>query len=93
MPRAGQKYILIPFDRQVTLSVQPELLITTKGLMNISPKIRKCYLSHEKSLMFFKIYTQGNCKLECLANITKAYCGCVSFFLPRKLFLYRKNKY
>uniref|UniRef100_A0A1B0A6D3 Pickpocket protein 28 n=1 Tax=Glossina pallidipes TaxID=7398 RepID=A0A1B0A6D3_GLOPL len=31
----------------------------------------------------FKIYSQNNCELECLANFTLTKCGCVKYSMPR----------
>lgn len=30
-----------------------------------------------------KTYTQQNCYLECIANFTVEFCGCVKFSMPR----------
>jgi hypothetical protein len=42
--------------------------------------------SNERSLKYYKIYTQRNCEIECLANYTLNKCGCVSFYMPRMFF-------
>lgn len=44
---------------------------------------RQCYLKDEKYLQHFQIYTQSNCELECLTNLTLKDCGCVLFYMPR----------
>ncbi|CAG9810349.1 unnamed protein product [Chironomus riparius] len=68
-----------------------QIYIKTKSFQ-MSPKLqkydvkhRKCFFDHEKNLKFFKIYSEKNCLLECLANITIAKCGCVRYFMPRDM--------
>lgn len=45
---------------------------------------RFCYLSHERSLKFFKFYHKINCEHECLSELTKKWCGCVQFWMVRE---------
>ncbi|KAL7011593.1 hypothetical protein ACKWTF_014336 [Chironomus riparius] len=52
-------------------------------LQKYNVKYRQCYFDGEKKLKFFKIYTEKNCKFECLANITLSKCGCVRYYMPR----------
>lgn len=44
---------------------------------------RQCFFNSERFLRFYKVYTQRNCELECLANYTMQKCGCVRFSMPR----------
>lgn len=84
-PRPNQQYILASIDRQHAVLVYPQLTTTSKNVYHLSAEVRKCYWTHEKLLKFFKIYTQNNCKIECFANITQQTCGCVPFYIPRKI--------
>ncbi|CAH1733825.1 unnamed protein product [Chironomus riparius] len=52
-------------------------------LQKYNVKYRQCYFDGEKKLKFFKIYTEKNCKFECLANFTLNKHGCVRYFMPR----------
>lgn len=81
-PRVSQRYILAPLNRQVTVAVKPEMVSTSKGLLPVAPHIRNCYFEHERTLRFYKVYTQDNCKIECLANITQQICNCLPFYSP-----------
>lgn len=45
---------------------------------------RQCYFDEERHLKFFKVYSETNCELECIANYTLSICGCVKFSMPRK---------
>jgi acid-sensing ion channel, other len=38
--------------------------------LGYAPDRRQCYFNDERNLKFFKVYTQSNCELECLANYT-----------------------
>lgn len=58
---------------------------TSESLKNYPPDRRKCFFPGEKHLYYFKIYTQQNCEVECLANFTYQKCGCVDFHMPSKL--------
>ncbi|KAG5860729.1 Epithelial sodium channel, partial [Gonioctena quinquepunctata] len=60
------------------------MMTTADSVKLYDPKRRECYFSSEKYLKYFKVYTANNCKMECLANYTKALCRCVNFFMPSK---------
>lgn len=65
------------------MSVKPNMITTSSGLADYAPERRQCYFNDERQLKFFKVYTQSNCELECLANYTLKACGCVKFSMPR----------
>jgi hypothetical protein len=52
------------------VSVKPNMITTSDGLIGYAPNRRQCYFNDERQLKFFKVYTQSNCELECLANFT-----------------------
>jgi amiloride-sensitive sodium channel len=52
-------------------------------LQKYDVKYRQCYFDGEKKLKFFKIYTEKNCKFECLTNLTLTKHGCVRYYMPR----------
>lgn len=76
--------ILIEIKKKNEIIIKPEITITSESLRNLPPSRKKCVFSTERYLQFYKIYTQGNCKLECLANYTLRNCGCVPHELPRE---------
>lgn len=59
------------------------MMTTSEGLAKYPPNRRQCYFNNERSLQFFRVYTQNNCELECFANLTLKMCGCVKFSMPR----------
>ncbi|XP_044256790.1 uncharacterized protein LOC123006401 [Tribolium madens] len=83
VPRLTQNYFRVPIDKIVTAAINPELILTSEAVQKFSPETRQCYLSNERSLRHFKVYTQSNCLLECLTNYTLQKCGCVNYFMPR----------
>lgn len=70
IPRISKKYIRVPLRQEVVVSVKPNMITTSEGLVDYSPEKRQCYFEHEGNLKFFKVYTQSNCEIECLANFT-----------------------
>lgn len=69
----------------VTLDIQvtPEIIKTERNLKSIEPSERECYFEGEKFLKFFKIYSDKNCELECMANFTLDRCNCIPYNMPR----------
>lgn len=82
-PRPSTQFYSIPFDASSLVSVKLRVISTARTLRNYSPKVRQCYFHGEKKLKFFKIYTQSNCELECMAEFVYNECGCVRFSMPR----------
>ena len=72
-----------PIYENTYIVMRPQMTTTSEGLRYYDPKQRKCFYQSERRLRFFKTYTRPNCEEECLANLTKKICGCVSFSMPR----------
>ncbi|XP_055382467.1 pickpocket protein 28-like [Condylostylus longicornis] len=83
IPQVSKQYFRIPFNQEVLISIKPKIITTSDGLKHYHPQIRQCYFQRERNLAYFKLYTQSNCELECLANYTYSQCGCVKFSMPR----------
>lgn len=71
LPRVSKQFFRIPLRQEVVVSVKPNMITTSEGLADYSPDRRQCFFNDERFLKFFKVYTQSNCELECLANFTK----------------------
>ncbi|XP_040164851.1 pickpocket protein 28-like [Anopheles arabiensis] len=82
-PQISNQNIRIPMNQALTVSVDPLQITTSENVMSYSPEKRLCYYPHERYLRFFRLYTKGNCELECLSNFTLHMCGCVLFSMPR----------
>lgn len=77
------KHFLVPLEKEVLVSIRPNMINTSNGLRNYDAHDRQCFFNDERHLKYFKIYTQSNCELECLSNFTYSECGCVKFSMPR----------
>jgi amiloride-sensitive sodium channel len=85
VPRFITRHFRASVNQIFDIAVKPEMTVTSPNVKNYDPHVRKCYFSYERSLQFFQFYTQENCHVECLANYTLATCGCVGYYMPRKL--------
>lgn len=72
----------IALEKSILLTVEPKVVEIPDEIRKFGPKVRRCYLSSERKLLFYKHYTEPNCNSECLANFTLTQCGCVSFSMP-----------
>lgn len=86
VPQVSKHYFRVPLLQEVLVSVKPNMITTSEGLRHYEPNRRQCFFNSERELRFFKVYTQRNCELECLANFTKTECGCVKFSMPSNSF-------
>ena len=84
VPQVSKHYFRVPLNQEVLVSIQPQMITTSEDLRDYDPNIRGCFFHSERKLQFFKVYTQRNCELECIANFTKTQCGCVKFSMPSK---------
>ncbi|XP_058837402.1 pickpocket protein 28-like [Topomyia yanbarensis] len=82
-PQVSKQYFRVPLHQEVIISVKPQMITTSDGLRHYAPHRRQCYFNHERRLKYFQVYTQQNCKLECITNYTLNLCGCVKFSMPR----------
>ncbi|XP_034487599.1 pickpocket protein 28 [Drosophila innubila] len=85
VPQVSKQFVRIPMGREVLIAVKPNMITTSAGIAEYHPQRRQCFLSNERLLRFFKVYSESNCQLECLANFTLTKCGCVKFSMPRSL--------
>lgn len=95
VPKGRKNNFYAALGKNNLVFIKPNLIKTTRNLEKYHPDIRRCYFSTEQKLRFFRVYTQRNCELECLSNLTKNHCGCVKFSMPRMkifFFLYKISK-
>ncbi|XP_059608088.1 pickpocket protein 28-like [Phlebotomus argentipes] len=83
IPQMDEHSVFIPVDRFAQIAVEPGLINTPRNIENYPPEQRQCYFNSERQLQHFQIYSERNCKMECLANWTLVFCGCVYFYMPR----------
>lgn len=83
-PALSEKHLFVPIKYDVNVAMGARLTTVSKDLREYQPEQRKCYMTHERKLKFFKSYTKTTCDVECLANYTITACGCVKFSMPRE---------
>lgn len=83
-PQIANHYFRVPLNMETFVTITPRVTTTANSLKYHKPESRGCYYSNERQLKFFNEYTQRNCELECISNITMHKCGCVKFSTPRK---------
>jgi amiloride-sensitive sodium channel len=83
IPRVKQQHFRIPLDQAVIAAMMPTIMSTSEAIKSYQPERRQCFFPSERSLKYFKIYTQQNCQIECKTNFTMQMCGCVDFYMPR----------
>lgn len=88
IPQMKKYYYRIPLDHDIVMAVRPNIVNTTKYLIeNYNKDQRKCFAPNakktERELLFFKQYTQRNCQLESLTMRTLIRCKCATFGMPR----------
>ncbi|KAK7874326.1 hypothetical protein R5R35_007800 [Gryllus longicercus] len=84
-PRMSQQYFRAQLEQDVVVAVSPQVMRTSPELRSYLPHQRQCFLAGERRLRFFRVYSQQNCALECLANATRRACGCAPFYMPREV--------
>ncbi|KAG4078929.1 hypothetical protein HA402_010881 [Bradysia odoriphaga] len=82
LPQVDGQYFRIPVGQAVRASIKPNVLRTTKSLTGLHPQRRQCFFNFERKLRYMKTYSKRNCEMECLANYTLGFCGCVKFSMP-----------
>jgi acid-sensing ion channel, other len=81
-PQMAKNFFLVPYNRLTAVMLTPKVTITDAEIREFSVEKRQCYFNEERYLRFFQNYTQNNCEIECLANLTVSKCGCQMFFMP-----------
>uniref|UniRef100_A0A182ML87 Pickpocket n=1 Tax=Anopheles culicifacies TaxID=139723 RepID=A0A182ML87_9DIPT len=82
-PQVSMRNMRLPIGHEISIALKPQMMSTTQSAADYSWQKRQCFFNHERHLRFFKVYSQENCELECLTNVTYAMCGCVRFSMPR----------
>ncbi|XP_065365443.1 pickpocket protein 28-like [Calliphora vicina] len=82
-PNIRETGIFIENGKESKLRIKPYKTETEQHLRGINRNLRHCLFHNEGNLKFFAHYTQRNCEMECVAEISRKYCGCVSYFMPK----------
>jgi acid-sensing ion channel, other len=81
-PQISKHYYHVPPEHLAQIYINPRMITTAPELRDLPVEKRQCYFSDERHLRFFRHYTQNNCDVECIANLTVGQCGCSRFHLP-----------
>ncbi|XP_035790345.1 pickpocket protein 28-like [Anopheles albimanus] len=81
-PQVSKRNIRIPLGHEINIALKPQMIETSNSAAAYDWKKRQCFFNTERHLRFFQEYTQDNCELECLTNMTLFLCGCVRFSMP-----------
>ncbi|KAH0814955.1 hypothetical protein GEV33_007836 [Tenebrio molitor] len=84
MPRVRNQHFIVPLARVAKAGIAPDMMTTSAAVKAYNAKRRNCHFPSERSLKYFKVYSQNNCAIECRANYTYSQCGCVPFYVPRE---------
>lgn len=82
-PNIRETGVFIANGKETKLRIKPDRMETESHLKTIDKEYRHCIFHHEGNLKFFAHYTQRNCEMECVSEISKKYCGCVSYYMPK----------
>jgi acid-sensing ion channel, other len=82
-PWPSKSFLTIPPNTNGEFEIKAKMKTTSQSLKKYTPHQRRCYFEGERYLKFFKIYTESNCKFECLTNYTLKKCDCVRLSMPR----------
>jgi hypothetical protein len=65
----GKKLTQFSYNQLINVWITPEIIEAEDDLRSFDLEERKCYFEDERSLKYFKVYTQKNCEMECLSFI------------------------
>lgn len=83
MISSNMDHFFVPLEKEIEIAVKPEKVKTDPSLKWLELNKRQCYYPDERKLAHYKVYTQQNCQLECLNNLTINQCGCTFYYMPR----------
>lgn len=88
MPSHYHTELHIEPGTETKIYISPSLFLTSRNIHHWPPTQRGCYFSKEKSLYFYKIYSENNCDYECKAMKEFKKCGCSAYYHPSKNYFY-----
>lgn len=82
-PNIHETGIFVEPGKETNVRIHPDKKESDKQLQQMPKELRKCLFHSERRLKFFAHYTQRNCEMECEAEVSWKYCGCISFYMPK----------
>ncbi|KAG5873242.1 hypothetical protein JTB14_009547 [Gonioctena quinquepunctata] len=83
IPNVPDYFFTVPLKQKVIGTIIPEVIKTSTDVKMFEASKRDCFFQSDRRLKFFRIYSQGNCLLECKTDFVLSVCGCVGFHMPR----------
>ncbi|XP_066582320.1 pickpocket protein 28-like [Prorops nasuta] len=82
-PKIADFAFAISPGEETRIVVTPRISSASRSILSIPLNKRKCFFNSERSLRYYRTYTQRNCVLECEANFTQKICHCVQHYMPK----------
>ncbi|XP_054276689.1 pickpocket protein 28-like [Macrosteles quadrilineatus] len=82
-PKVSAYASALPTGYETRIIFKPDLMTATEQVRYIPQSQRQCLFSQERTLRFYRTYTEHNCAQECEANVTLEFCKCVQFYMPK----------
>lgn len=76
-PQMSNGAFRVPLNEEVLVGLKAEMTYEETSFVGV------CHMKHEKTLKYFRDYSQMNCQSECRADYVFKKCGCVKFSMIR----------
>lgn len=92
-PKIADFGFAISPGKETRIVIRPTINSASRSIIRVPKKKRKCFFTSERTLRFYRTYTQRNCILECEANFTQRACNCVQHYMPSENERKKKTKF
>lgn len=82
-PHVKEVGLFLAAGMESKIRINAEKFETDLQLRSMSREYRKCLFDSESNLTYFAYYSKRNCEMECLTNMVRTHCGCVSHYMPK----------
>ncbi|GBP90248.1 Pickpocket protein 28 [Eumeta japonica] len=84
-PKISEFGDLYPPGIETRVAIIPKIYDANPQLVSIDVSKRHCVFSSERSLVFFRTYTEKNCQMECQSRLMLDECNCVLYYMPKDI--------
>nr|XP_046475640.1 pickpocket protein 28 isoform X2 [Neodiprion pinetum] len=82
-PKIADFAFTVEPGKETRIVIRPTVTSASRSIIRVPRKKRRCFFTSERSLKYYRTYTQRNCILECEANFTQQICSCVQHYMPK----------
>ncbi|XP_046741816.1 pickpocket protein 28-like [Diprion similis] len=82
-PKIADFAFTVEPGKETRIVIRPTITSASRSIIRVPKKKRRCFFTSERSLKYYRTYTQRNCILECEANFTQEICSCVQHYMPK----------